>query len=85
MSSPERPTPHARPDWDDYFVAIARAVAERSDCRRRKVGAVLVDRDHRLVGTGYTGATPQSALLGQNFLKHFDVRMRGDVMEIRPR
>ena len=37
------------------------------------------------VGTGYTGATPQSALLGQNFLKHFDVRMRGDVMEIRPR
>ncbi|MEG3002140.1 MAG: retropepsin-like aspartic protease [Comamonas sp.] len=37
------------------------------------------------VGTGYTGATPQSALLGQNFLKHFDVRMQGDVMEIRPR
>lgn len=37
------------------------------------------------VGTGYTGSTPQSALLGQNFLKQFDVRMHGDVMEIRTR
>lgn len=37
------------------------------------------------VGTGYTGATPQSALLGQNFLKQFDVRMHGNVMEIRTR
>ncbi|MDR2327716.1 MAG: retroviral-like aspartic protease family protein [Acidovorax sp.] len=36
------------------------------------------------VGTGYTGATPQSALLGQNFLKQFDVRMAGDVMVIKP-
>ena len=45
-----------RPGWDEYFVNIARAVAERSDCRRRKVGAVLVDTGRRIVGTGYTGA-----------------------------
>ncbi|MFN8045485.1 MAG: deaminase [Dermatophilaceae bacterium] len=54
--APDRPAPHDRPDWDHYFVDIARAVAQRSDCRRRQVGAVLVDEGHRIVGTGYTGA-----------------------------
>lgn len=50
------PSSYDRPGWDDYFLEIARAVAARSDCRRRKVGAVLVDEGHRIVGTGYTGA-----------------------------
>lgn len=36
------------------------------------------------VGTGYTGRTAQDALLGQNFLRHFDVRIRDDVMVLRP-
>jgi aspartyl protease family protein len=36
------------------------------------------------VGTGYTGRHPEDALLGQNFLRQFDVRMRGDVLELRP-
>lgn len=37
------------------------------------------------VGTGYTGATEQDALLGQNFLRQFDVEIRGDRMLIHPR
>lgn len=37
------------------------------------------------VGTGYTGSSEQDALLGQNFLRQFDVLMRSDVMELRPR
>lgn len=37
------------------------------------------------VGTGYTGSSEQDALLGQNFLRQFDVLMRNDVMELRPR
>lgn len=37
------------------------------------------------VGTGYTGATDRDALLGQNFLRQFDVEMRGDRMLIHPR
>lgn len=45
----------SRPDWPDYFVGIARAVAVRADCRRRTVGAVLVDPEHRVVSTGYNG------------------------------
>ncbi len=44
-----------RPSWDDYFLKIAREVAERSTCLRRKVGAVLV-RDKRILTTGYNGA-----------------------------
>jgi dCMP deaminase len=44
-----------RKSWDRYFMDIARLVSERSTCRRRQVGAVLV-RDKRLLCTGYNGA-----------------------------
>ncbi|WP_232533378.1 TIGR02281 family clan AA aspartic protease [Delftia acidovorans] len=37
------------------------------------------------VGTGYTGSTDRDALLGQNFLRQFDVEIRGDRMLIHPR
>jgi dCMP deaminase len=45
-----------RPDWDEYFMGIAQAVARRADCRRRRIGAVIVDTDRRIVSTGYNGA-----------------------------
>ena len=45
-----------RPTWDDYFSDIAKVVAFRADCRRRQVGAVIVDAKHRIVSTGYNGA-----------------------------
>jgi len=44
-----------RPDWDNYFMAIASVVATRSTCLRRKVGAVIV-RDRQIISTGYNGA-----------------------------
>ncbi len=44
-----------RPPWDVYFLSIARLVAQRSTCLRRKVGAVLV-KDKRILATGYNGA-----------------------------
>ncbi|MDO4988343.1 MAG: cytidine/deoxycytidylate deaminase family protein [Synergistes sp.] len=44
-----------RPDWDTYFLLIAKAAATRSTCMRRKVGAVLV-RDRQILSTGYNGA-----------------------------
>lgn len=44
-----------RPDWDTYFLNIAKAVAERSSCLRNKVGAVIV-RDKDIISTGYNGA-----------------------------
>jgi len=44
-----------RPDWDTYFMQIARLVSERATCLRRKVGAVIV-KDKRILTTGYNGA-----------------------------
>lgn len=46
--------------------------------------ASLRVRDVR-VGTGYAGEDSDDALLGQNFLRFFDVQMSGDEMELRPR
>ena len=48
-----------RPDWDTYFMQIARIVALRSNCMKRKVAAVVV-RDLRIISTGYNG-TPRGA------------------------
>src|SRR5690606_23562861 len=44
-----------RPDWDRYFLGIADAASARSDCVRRRVGAVVV-KDRRVRSTGYNGA-----------------------------
>lgn len=44
-----------RPDWDTYFMTIARDVAARSTCDRADVGAVLV-RDKRILTTGFNGS-----------------------------
>lgn len=46
-----------RPPWDEYFMAIAKQVATRSNCIKRKVAAVIV-RDKRIISTGYNG-TPR--------------------------
>jgi len=44
-----------RPDWDEYFFAIAQTVSSRSTCYRNKVGAVIV-KDKEIISTGYNGA-----------------------------
>jgi len=47
----------ARPDWDEYFMSIARVVATRSNCVKRKVASVITV-DRRIIATGYNG-TPR--------------------------
>ena len=44
-----------RPTKDDYYLELARDVAKRSTCLRRKYGAVIV-KDDRIISTGYNGA-----------------------------
>ncbi len=46
-----------RPSWDEYFMSIARVVASRSNCVKRRVGAIIC-LDRRIISTGYNG-TPR--------------------------
>jgi dCMP deaminase len=48
-----------RPSWDEYFMNIAKVVAMRGNCMKRKVAAIIV-KDLRVVSTGYNG-TPRGA------------------------
>ncbi len=43
-----------RPGWDAYFITLAGEVSKRSNCRRRKVGAIAV-KDRTIISTGYNG------------------------------
>lgn len=47
----------SRPDWDEYFMGIAKVVALRSNCIKRKVAAVIT-KEKRIIATGYNG-TPR--------------------------
>jgi len=47
-----------RPTWDVYFMHIARNVASRGNCLKRKVAALIV-KDGRIISTGYNG-TPRN-------------------------
>ena len=44
-----------RPSKDEYYLGIAKQVAERASCFRNKGGAIIV-RDDQIIATGYIGA-----------------------------
>lgn len=48
-------TKHIRPTWDEYFMDIARVVAERATCDRGRSGCVIA-RDKQILVTGYVGS-----------------------------
>jgi dCMP deaminase len=41
-------------NWDTYFLGICNAVAEKSPCLSRKIGAIIT-RDNSVLSTGYNG------------------------------
>ena len=43
-----------RPSWDEYFMKIADDASKRSNCLRRKVGALIV-KQRNIISTGYNG------------------------------
>jgi len=53
LLDPER----LRPGWDTYFMQLASLASRRSNCMKRRVGAILV-RNKRILATGYNG-TPR--------------------------
>lgn len=45
-----------RKSWKEYFKDITKIVATRSTCDRAMVGCVIVNKDNRIVSTGYNGS-----------------------------
>lgn len=41
--------------WDEYFIKIARVVAEKSKDNSTQVGAVIVSPNHEILSTGFNG------------------------------
>ena len=46
---------HIRPTWDEYFMELARTVAQRATCDRGRSGCVIA-RDRQLLVSGYVGS-----------------------------
>lgn len=44
-----------RPDWHEYFMAVAKLISTRSTCNSRPTGAILV-KNRRILATGYNGS-----------------------------
>jgi dCMP deaminase len=44
-----------RPSVDEYFLGMAELASYRGTCARRRVGCILVDRNNRVLSTGYNG------------------------------
>lgn len=44
-----------RPSIREYFLLMLTLVASRSTCTRRKVGAIIVDENNKVLATGYNG------------------------------
>jgi len=44
-----------RPEWNEYFIEIAKVVSRRSTCLRRTYGAVIV-KDRVIISSGYNGS-----------------------------
>jgi dCMP deaminase len=44
-----------RPDWINYFLGLAKIVAQRSHDIHTKHGCVITDSNNRILGVGYNG------------------------------
>lgn len=44
-----------RPEWTDYFLGLAKVVAQRSHDINTKHGCVITDSNNRILGVGYNG------------------------------
>ncbi len=53
----ERDPGFSRPEWDEYFMLLAKLAAIRSTCLSRPAGAVIV-LDRQVLATGYNGSMP---------------------------
>lgn len=52
---------YKRLSWDEYFMSLAFLVRMRSPDSQTQHGSVLVDRENKIVSTGYNGFLPEAA------------------------
>lgn len=46
---------HERPNWDTYFMEMARTASKRSEDPSTKVGCIITTNDNELISSGYNG------------------------------
>jgi dCMP deaminase len=44
-----------RPNWDEYFLTLVEQISRRSPDPNTRHGCIIVDRDNRVLSTGYNG------------------------------
>lgn len=44
-----------RPDWNNYFLGLAKVVSQRSHDIHTQHGCVITDKNNRILGVGYNG------------------------------
>lgn len=44
-----------KPSWTDYFLGLAKVVAQRSHDVHTQHGCIITDKKHRILGVGYNG------------------------------
>ena len=54
----------SRPTWDETWLAVAEAMARRSQCTRAQVGAVIVTADNKVNSCTYNGPVSSLSLTG---------------------
>jgi|GEM_PF-818625 len=67
-------------NWDKYFHTICEAVASKSPCLSRHIGAILV-RDHSIVSTGFNGPSRGIPHCGRDRLLS-DIELSNSLLEI---
>jgi dCMP deaminase len=59
-NTPDNYEPPQRPNWDEYFLMLAKLAATRSTCLAIPVGAVIA-KNRQVLATGYNGSPSGSA------------------------
>lgn len=70
----------SKPDWDDYFMNVAKVVEARASCLKRRVGAVLV-RDKQIISAGYNGTPKGTKNCDEGGCKRCARRVSGEIGE----
>lgn len=50
-----------RPSWDDYGLSMADEARAMATCPRASIGCVIMNSQHRIIGTGFNGAAAGQA------------------------